>query len=32
MCAGEFQMLPQEVRQIDPRQHMGIDAFAIDFE
>ena len=32
MRAGQFQMLPQEVRQIQPRQHMRIDALAIDFE
>ena len=32
MRAGQFQMLAQEIRQIEPRQHMRIDALAVDIE
>ena len=32
MGPGQLQMLAQEVRQIEPRQNMRIDALAIDVE
>ena len=30
MRAGQLQMFSQEIRQIESRQHLRIDAFAID--
>ena len=32
MRSGQLQMLAQEIRQIEPRQNMRIDALAVDVE
>src|SRR5712664_4043994 len=32
MRSGQLQMLAQEVRQVETRQNMRIDAFTVDFE
>jgi hypothetical protein len=32
MRAGQLQMLTQEIRQVQPGQHMGLDALAINLE
>src|SRR5262249_6101504 len=32
MRARQVQMLSQEIRQIEPRQDLGVDAFAVDFK
>jgi hypothetical protein len=32
MRSRQLQLLPQEIRQIEPRQNLRIDALAVDLE